>query len=364
MFHLHRILGLIALLLLLVSPTYAQDNDADPQVISINGKIFTESQILSEIDKAVDKLRTQVPPQMMGQFLKNKEVTLFPQVISQLTIITQLLKVAEEKKLSVEKSEVDEQIDRIKKMIPDPAQFETLLKQRGTTEAKLREEMTEQALIRKVLASEIPQPATPTDDELKAYYTENSTEFVQPESIAASHILISVTKDAPEAQKESAKAKLLSLKKEIENNKIAFADAAMKNSDCPSSAKGGALGTFAKGQMVKEFEDVAFAAKVGDISDIVETQFGYHLIHVTKHDIARTVPFEEAKADIVTFLQRQADQESMQTYLEALQAKADVKNIMSTEEWNARHAEKPTAPQGAASSGGQKIQIDPSQIQQ
>ena len=91
----------------------------------------------------------------------------------------------------------------------------------------------------------------------------------QPNFVKASHILV------------NSKEQALRIKKEIESGNISFEQAAQKYSSCPSGAKGGDLGYFKRGQMVKEFEDAAFSLPVGKISNPVKTQFGYHLILVT-----------------------------------------------------------------------------------
>ena len=103
------------------------------------------------------------------------------------------------------------------------------------------------------------------------------------DEIDASHILV-MHEDSPRSRqtrsKEDALARIKELQSELKGG-ADFAEVARENSDCPSSSDGGSLGTFGKGMMVPEFEVAAFALKVGGVSDIVETDFGYHLIHRT-----------------------------------------------------------------------------------
>ncbi len=124
-----------------------------------------------------------------------------------------------------------------------------------------------------------------TDEEMKAYYEEHKNEFTKGESVSAKHIL---TKELEEIEQ---------VKKEIEEG-LSFEDAAKKHSTCPSKERGGDLGSFSRGQMVKEFEDVAFASEIGEISEPVKTQFGYHLIMVSEKTEASIREYEEVKSGI------------------------------------------------------------------
>ena len=123
--------------------------------------------------------------------------------------------------------------------------------------------------------------AVPEED-LRKYYTENEKRYSTPEERRASHILIKADKSAPAAERAKAKAKAESLLAELKKNPAAFADLARKNSDDPGSAQnGGDLDFFGRGAMVKPFEDAAFALKPGEMSGVVATDFGYHIIQVT-----------------------------------------------------------------------------------
>jgi peptidyl-prolyl cis-trans isomerase D len=138
-----------------------------------------------------------------------------------------------------------------------------------------------------------------SEDDLKKYYTENKQRFTTPEERRASHILIKADKSAPAAEREKAKAKAEALLAQWKAKTAAFADLARKNSDDPGSAdKGGDLDFFARGAMVKPFEDAAFALKPGETSGVVESDFGYHIIQVTGARGGETRSFEAVRAEI------------------------------------------------------------------
>lgn len=125
----------------------------------------------------------------------------------------------------------------------------------------------------------------PTDEELKNYYEEFKDEFSQAESRSASHILVN----------DEAKAK--DIKAKIDKGED-FASLAKEHSSCPSKANGGDLGTFNRGQMVKEFDDKVFSMSVGEVSEPVKTQFGYHIIKLNKINDAKARSFDEVKDEV------------------------------------------------------------------
>ncbi len=144
---------------------------------------------------------------------------------------------------------------------------------------------------------------TVSDAEIKAWYDGHQDQFRQPEERRASHILIASDKIG----KEKAKAKAEEVLKEVGKNPAAFADLAKKYSDDPgSAAKGGDLGFFGSGMMVKPFEDATFALKEGEISGIVESDFGFHIIMLTGIHAAKGKELAEVKDQIVADLKKAA----------------------------------------------------------
>ncbi|HVE50669.1 MAG TPA: SurA N-terminal domain-containing protein [Casimicrobiaceae bacterium] len=151
---------------------------------------------------------------------------------------------------------------------------------------------------------------TPVDaEELKRQYQSNLPNYTKPEERRASHILVAVKPGAKDDDKAAAKKKAEELARAARANPAKFAELAKANSEDPgSSAQGGDLGTFARGSMVKPFEDAAFAAKQGEIVGPVETDFGYHVIRVTGIEQGRTKTFDEVKADLEQEVKRQKAQ--------------------------------------------------------
>ncbi|MBE2261656.1 MAG: SurA N-terminal domain-containing protein [Burkholderiaceae bacterium] len=145
--------------------------------------------------------------------------------------------------------------------------------------------------------------------EVKSYYDQNATRLSGQEERRASHILLSAPQTAPAADRQKARAKAEELLAAVRKNPDSFADVARKNSqDTGSASNGGDLGLFARGAMVKPFEDAVFSMKNGEISGIVESDFGYHIIKLTEIKAPKTRSFEEMKDQIEADLKKQQAQ--------------------------------------------------------
>ena len=147
------------------------------------------------------------------------------------------------------------------------------------------------------------------EQDLKSYYEQNLQRLSSKEERRASHILITAAKDAPEAEKKAARAKAEDLLKAVKAKPASFAEVARKNSQDPGSAvKGGDLDFFGRGAMVKVFEDAAFSLKKSEISDIVESEFGYHIIQLTDIKAPKAQSFEALRPTLEADLKKQQAQ--------------------------------------------------------
>ncbi|CAG2145165.1 Peptidyl-prolyl cis-trans isomerase D [Cupriavidus yeoncheonensis] len=166
----------------------------------------------------------------------------------------------------------------------------------------------EQAKVEYVVLSGDALAATQavTPEELKSYYDSNIARFRTDEQRRASHILIAAPKDAPAAQRQAAKDKAAKLLEDLRKHPDTFADVARKQSQDPGSAeKGGDLGFMGHGALVKPFEDAMYALKEGQISDVVETDYGYHIIKLTGLKPAETRPLEAVRPELEVELRKQ-----------------------------------------------------------
>jgi peptidyl-prolyl cis-trans isomerase SurA len=180
---------------------------------------------------------------------------------------------------------VDQEIGSLKERLGGDEQFQQALAQENTTEAGLRKkyepEVREQLVIMRTIGREVQNKTQVTDSEVRAYFAANRDSIgKRPEALRLAHILIAFEPDSMQAKRTRLRAD--SIRTAIVKG-ASFAALAQRFSDDPSGKRGGDLGTFARGEMVPEFEDVAFGLKLKEISAPVRTRFGYHLIEVLEH---------------------------------------------------------------------------------
>lgn len=165
--------------------------------------------------------------------------------------------------------------------------------------------VTEQILIQELLSNEIQQKASVNEEEAKQYYESHKSEFEEPEKIRASHILVDTEKEAKDILKQ--------LKKGAD-----FEALAKEKSKCPSKEQGGDLGFFTRGKMVKEFDDAAFSFEPGQMSGVVKTQFGYHIIKVVAKRPAGAKDYDEVKDSLKQILAIRKQQQTVNDLVQSL----------------------------------------------
>jgi len=223
--------------------------------------------------------------------------------------------------------QVEFKMSQNKAKFGSPAEFEAALQQSGVTEQELVEISRKDLVISSYIEKNIIPSITVTDEEIKKFYDDNKSGLAEEPQVKASHILIGVDAGATPQEKAKAKAKAEAILKEIKNGKD-FAAAAKSDSTCPSKEQGGDLGFFGKGQMVPEFEKAAFALKPGEISEVVETQFGYHIIKVTEKKDAAAPKFDDIKEKIAIFLKGQKTQKAVFDYVTKLREETKVEILL------------------------------------
>jgi peptidyl-prolyl cis-trans isomerase C len=224
---------------------------------------------------------------------------------------------------------VDSEIARARSNAPSPEAFDQQIKARGLTLAEVRDQEVDKQLAQRVLVHDITNGIIVTDVEVKKFYDDNPDKFQLPERVRAAHILIStqdpLTREPVPADKKKEKFKLATEVKARADKGEDFAALVKQYSDDTGSKEKGGEYTFKRGQMVPEFEAAAFSMKTNQISDLVETKFGYHIIKLLEKYPATTVSFAKAEPDIRVHLTEQEAKKGLPAYLEKLKASADVK---------------------------------------
>ncbi len=304
----------------------------DPVVARVHGEPITEKEVLNVINQLA--AGQQATPEQQ----QKKNAVFYKSALDSLVAQILLKHEGQEKKISVDQAKADEYFKTLVARFPSEQQFRQALVNQGVTEEEVRRGIRDSILLEQVVDETTKDVPAPTDEQIKQFYAENQKYFEQPAQVHAAHILLKVDAQATPEAKEAARKKLESLRADIEAKKISFADAARQNSqDQGSAPRGGDLGFFAKGQMVKPFDDAAFAAAPGSLTPVVETKFGYHLIQVIETKPAGTKPLEASKSDIANFLGRKSKEEALQKHIGELKSKAPVEMVMSEDEWMRRN---------------------------
>ena len=306
----------LALIFMSVGSLWAANGDV---VAKVNGSPIYKD----ELDKRVNLLVEQISLQTANAPTDEQLREIREGILDDLIEYRMLLDESAKQGFKVTQQEVDAQLNEVKQTFANESEFVAALGEAGVTEKEFVQTLKDSLTIQKLLESKVADRAKVTDAEVKAFYDENPRFFQQAESVRASHILIKVEPNATPIERDKKKKEIEEVLQALKNG-ADFGDMAMKYSADPSKVMGGDLGYFTKGRMVKPFEDAAFALKPGELSGIVETQFGYHIIKLVDYQAARIIPFEEMKDVIADNLSLQKKQEAAGKYIEDLYKKTKI----------------------------------------
>ncbi len=297
----------------------AGQSAADPAevIITVNEQKVTRGDYNRETEEVTRMMKRRGVPE--AQFEKMIQ-SFKPQIVDGLVTRALINQACADKKIAVSDEELAAKIAAFEKNLPKNLTLDGVLKQSGLTREMFENDMREQLKLEKLL-----QIGQATEEQVIAYYEENKTRFFEkPEMTHARHILISVKPTDTDEQKKEKRARAEQLLKQLREEKADFAKLAEENSDCPSKAMGGDLGEFRRGQMVKEFEEAAFSMQTNEISGVVETQFGYHIIQTLGHSEPKNLELDEVRDRIVEALKGRAIQEKAESFLDGM--RKDAKN--------------------------------------
>ena len=295
--------------------SYAEDitkSDSGPSkdpnevIATVNG----EKILRLELDKILDKAKRR----MSKSNLHLIEEKIINDLVTQ-AVLKQFIK---KENIQTDPSRIESEIEVFKENIKKNPQtkdksLETLLEEQGGSLAELRVALDISFSIDEYMEKTI------SEEEIETYFTKNKDNF-NGKTVTASHILIDTKGVVDEAKLKEAKEKIDKIKKELDGG-ADFKQLAKAYSDCPSAKAGGDLGPIKKGEMVKEFTEVAYATELNGISDPVKTQFGYHIIKITGKDEGEDVKFEEIKDKVKIALHN----EKTLNLIQDLIKKSDVK---------------------------------------
>ncbi len=293
----------------------------DP-VARVNGVKISSKEYEREVDLQLQQAAQQgriIPEAMLPKVKED--------ILNNLIDRELLYQESQKKKIAVNAEEVNTQIKTIKDRFSSQEEFEKIIAAMGVSEAEIRSQIERNLAIRELIDTQVIDKIQVSEADTKAYYNENPTLFKKPEQVKASHILIKVESDATDLQKGQKRIEIAKIHQKLKDGQD-FAALAKEHSQGPSAENGGDLGYFGRGQMVKPFEDAAFALKPGEVSDIVETRFGYHLIKVFDKQPEGIMAYAEVKERLTEHIKAQRIDQEARNYIDNLKKEAKIEKFI------------------------------------
>jgi peptidyl-prolyl cis-trans isomerase C len=303
-----------------MNPAFAADapKSTGGKVATVNGVDISRSEYDREVKLYTDRMARR------GQPLDEQQVKIIGGQILDRMIETELLYQESRKQgVRVQPEEIETQFSEIKQRFSSEQEFTAAIEQMDITEAGIRAQIERGLAINELVKTRIADKIEISEKESRTFYDQHPELFSQPEQVKASHILIKVAPDADADKKTAAGKKIEQIQARLKKGED-FAALARENSEGPSAPKGGDLGYFKRGTMVKPFEDAAFALDVNQVSGRVETMFGYHLIKVFDKKPEQTLVYAEVKGELANHLKQQKVKQEVDTYLEDLKKNAKI----------------------------------------
>jgi peptidyl-prolyl cis-trans isomerase C len=295
----------------------AKQPDPDDIAISVEGKILKKSEIEKAVKEKLNSFKGKDKPS--ADEIKEMRASIKKQMVDGFALRTLMANEAERRKIKATDKEIKTAIDEIKASLPPGRTVDAFLKENKIS----REHIILGIKVKKMVQQDLGNKAKPTEEEIRKFYDEHQDQVVKPENVHVRHILIIFADSDDDKAKAEKKARIEFLRDKLVHG-ADFAETARANSDCPSKDAGGDLGVISKGQTVKAFEDAAFSQEINAIGPVVTTEFGYHIIQVLEHNLAKSYPLEEVKGKISDFMEQKKKEEAFAALANKLREKAKI----------------------------------------
>jgi peptidyl-prolyl cis-trans isomerase C len=319
-----RVLGLLPLAALLLglgaTPACAGTTASEEVAAKVNGVPITTQELTRSFQAHV-----QVPYAAVQDDPRAQAV--LRQILDNLIDRELLLQEAKTLKMTVPPQQVDEEMQQLIGKFPSKEALDEALKAQNVTLDALKKDMEGQFLRRQLVKQEVFDKVSVDPNEYQPFYEKNKDRYTEEEQVRARHILIKVAQGASRDDENRLKKRANEALKRAKKGED-FAKLAKEFSEDSSKDEGGDLGFFARGQLVPEFEQVAFAMQPGQVSDLVRTSFGYHIIKVEDHKPAKTLSFEEAQDQVKEDVRREHTLARYQEYMAGLRNKASIEVLL------------------------------------
>ena len=292
-------------------------------IAKVNGISITEADVEKEFNNIVAQYQNNIPPEQLESMLPNIKKQALETQINKIILIAE----ADAKKIQPTPEQVKTELDTVIGRFPSEAAFDEQLAKVGIPKAMVENGIEQQIKIDILVGKTIADAdITVTEEELTTFYQENPDSFRSPEQVQAAHILFKFEENDPQSLKDQKRLEMAGLLGRLEKGSD-FGEMAKVHSDCPSKEQGGDLGMFERGKMVKPFEDAAFSLNTGDLSDIVESQFGYHLIKLLDKKEPETIQFEAVKEQLTDHLRQRKEQDEFIAYVDKLREASEIEYV-------------------------------------
>ena len=301
-------------------------------VAKVNGQDIDSAAYYAEVDKILKRTnKNKIPPERLNRIKEN---------ILKRLIEKELIKQAVAKaQVIVPAEEIDTEFAEYKKRFRTEDQFQNYLKHGKVTVDSIRNRIREKKELEKLL--EKTGKLAVSDQDVQDFYGKNERFYQEREGVKASHVLVKLGENASKEDEEKARAKVAKVQEGLKKGED-FGELAKKFSEGPSAPKGGDLGFFGRGQMVKPFEDKAFTMKPNEVSEPVRTRFGFHIIKVFEKREARKKTLDEVKTTIEESLRNKKFFQERRALLTSLKKEAEITKIIEIP----KSAARPATPHG------------------
>jgi peptidyl-prolyl cis-trans isomerase C len=288
------------------------------QLAKVNDKVIT----LGEVNQVVKAWKTG---RMTGIDPNGPEGDMQRKAVDELVGRELLFEEAKKAGTVPSDSEVAATISQIKSQFPNPAAFQQALDQQGMTEDQVVQGFKMETAIRRYVKSAVQDTIKVTPEQARTYFDSHPTDFQHPEQARARHILIRADQAAPPEQQEAARKRAADISDQIKKGGNFAQIAATKSEDPGSAANGGELGFFSRGQMVAPFDSIAFSLQPGQVSDVVRTPYGFHIIQLEEKRPEGTFSFDEVQGRLLQVLYTKRTTDRVNALIEELKSKAKIK---------------------------------------
>jgi parvulin-like peptidyl-prolyl isomerase len=264
----------------------------------------------------------------LGKPLSCEQVSLIRREVLESMIRRELLYQAARKSgIKPDENAINKDINSLKQQFSGETEYKNELSRRGINEEVLRARMIRNSLVQKYVDKEFTGKVNVTDKEIQDYYQKNIDLFKQPFQMQVSQIFIQSDPKGGDSRKKELRGKAEKILKNLKDDQD-FADLAREYSDGPTKNKGGDLGYLRKGQLEKQFESKIFALKKGEITDVIETEYGFHIFKVTDIKPETMLAYENVKEKVKKFLVDEKIKQEADNYARKLREKTDVKILL------------------------------------